>query len=383
MRDKTREEIVEQVMAEVKGMVKGLLERLMLEEREMYLKTHPTKGNGYYTRDLLTLHGPVEDLRVPRVRDGEFRPAILPERRRASLELSEAILCMYASGLSTRDIAKFLETVYGTLYSPQSISRLTQVVEEKVRAWRERPLSSEYYAIYLDGTFLSVRRGQAAKEPVYLALGILPDGRREVLGFWLFGAEGESAGNWEGVLKDLRRRGVEKVRIFITDDLPGLEEAIRKIFPDADWQLCVLHAVRDALNKARKKDREALAEDLRAVYRVEKEEEAKEALGRLRERWGLTYPKIVGRWEGRAYALLAFLRYPKPVRRYLYTTNQLERLAKEVKKRTKVVEVFCGEEAVEKLLYLVLCDLNEVLGTRRLRGFAEMLTGSYHADRTQ
>ncbi|MBC7109203.1 MAG: IS256 family transposase, partial [Methanomassiliicoccales archaeon] len=211
-----------------------------------------------------------------------------------------------------------------------------------------------------DGTFLSVRRGKTAKEPVYTALGIKPDGRREILGFWLFGAEGESAQNWEEVLKDLRRCGVRRVRIFITDDLPGLEEAIKKIFPEADWQLCVLHAVRDALNKARKADREALAADLKRVYRAETEEEARKALQKLWDHWGGIYPKIVERWENKAYALLAFLRYPKPIRRYLYTTNQLERLAKEVKRRTKVVEVFCGEEAVEKLLYLVLSHLDEV-----------------------
>ncbi|MBC7109094.1 MAG: transposase, partial [Methanomassiliicoccales archaeon] len=104
---------------------------------------------------------------------------------------------------------------------------------------------------------------------------------------------------------------------------------------------------------------------------------------KLRERWGVIYPKIVARWEAKAYALLAFLRHPKPIRRYLYTTNQLERLAKEVKRRMKVVEVFCGEEAVEKLLYLVLSHLNEAWGARRLRGFAEIETGSYHVDQTQ
>jgi transposase-like protein len=120
-----------------------------------------------------------------------------------------------------------------------------------------------------------------------------------------------------------------------------LEEAIKKIFPEADWQLCVLHAVRDALNKVRKRDRKALAEALKKIYRAESREEAEEALQNLRERWGTVYPKIVERWETKAYALLAFLRHPKPIRRYLYTTNLLERLAKEVKRRTKVVEVFC------------------------------------------
>ena len=172
--DKTREEIVKEVEERVKTMIKSLLETLMKEERELYLEEHPTKANGYYTRDLLTLAGPVEDLRVPRVREGDFHPKILPYRRRTSLELSEAILALYACGVSPRTIPRFLESVYGAFYSPQSISRLTQVVEEEVRAWRTRPLDEEYYAVFLDGTFLSLRRGGSAKEPVDLALGIGP-----------------------------------------------------------------------------------------------------------------------------------------------------------------------------------------------------------------
>lgn len=164
MRESTRREIVETLGEKVKELVKDLVEKLMLEERELYLKEHPTKGNSYYTRDLLTLFGPLEDLRVPRVREGDFHPKILPERRRTSIELSEAILALYASGVSTRAISRFLETVYGAFYSPQSISRHTSVVEEEVEAWRNRPLDEEYYTVYLDSTFLSIRRGKTAKE---------------------------------------------------------------------------------------------------------------------------------------------------------------------------------------------------------------------------
>jgi putative transposase len=213
-------------------------EAAMMEEREIYLGPHPTKANGFSPRGLLTLMGPVEDLKVPRVREGDFHPGILPYRKRASLELSENILALYAVGVSTRKISHFLERISGAFYSPQSISRLIQVTEEEGKAWRERPLSEEYYAVFLDVTFLSIRRGKTAKEPVYMVLGIKPDGRREILGFWLFGAEGESAGNWEEVLKDLKRRGVQRVRIFITDDLPRLEEAIKKIFPVVYQELC-------------------------------------------------------------------------------------------------------------------------------------------------
>ena len=155
------------------------------EEGEIYLENHPTKANGYYTRDLLTLVSPLKDLIVPRVRECNSLPWILPYRKRASLELSEIVLALYAVGVSTRKISHFLEGIYGAFYSPQSISRLIQVTAEEVNACRERPLSEEYYAVFLDGTFLSVRRGKTTKEPVYMALGIKPDGRREILGFCL------------------------------------------------------------------------------------------------------------------------------------------------------------------------------------------------------
>ena len=224
----------------------------------------------------------------------------------------------------------------------------TTTILGEVQAWRNRPLDEEYYVIYLDSTFVSIRRGKTAKEPVYVALGVKPDGRREILGFWVFGSEGETSRNWEQVLRELRERGVRKVRLFVTDDLPGIEEAIRRVFPGAEWQLCVLHAVRGSLAQVSKKDREELAQDLKAIYRAESRSKAEQALRALRERWGERYPKLV--WERKAEALLRFLDHPKELRPYLYTTNQLERLMKEVKRRTRVVGVFCGETAVEKLL---------------------------------
>lgn len=160
-------------------------------------RSTPSRPTGATPATSSPLRGPVEDLKVPRVREGEFHPKILPHRRRTSLELSEAILVLYAAGVNTRAISRFFEGIHGAFYSPRSISRLTQVVEEEIQSWRERPLAEEYYAVFLDGTFLAVRRGKTAKKPVYIALGgIKPNERREILGVWLFGAEGESARNW-------------------------------------------------------------------------------------------------------------------------------------------------------------------------------------------
>jgi transposase-like protein len=374
-----QQEILDSFQQLVKTLIKTLLEALMLEEREIYLEETEDYANGFYSRDLLTALGEVKGLRVPRVRKGSFRPVILPERRKAGLDLAEVVISLYASGVSTRKIFKVLENIYGAYYSPQSISRLIKVTEEEIKAWKERALSEEYFAVFLDGTLLSVRRNGVEKEPVYLALGIKFDGSREILGFWLFGSEGESAKNWEEILRELSRRGVKKVQLFITDDLPGIENAIKMVYPGSEWQLCVLHTVRNSLNKVRVKDRSLFAEDLKRIYRAETKEKAKEEILRLKERWGKIYPKVVKKWEDKAYALLTFLRYPKEIRQFIYTTNQLERLAKEIKRRIKVIEVFPDEGSVERLLYLLLKELNERLNSRKLRGFKEIESGNYHA----
>nr|WP_041430363.1 IS256 family transposase [Thermodesulfobacterium geofontis] len=159
------EEILNFFQQEVNNLIKNLLEKLMLEERRIYLEEIEDYANGFYTRDLLTKYGKVQNLKVPRVRNGGFRPAILPERRRAELDLTSAVITLYVF--------------------TSKISRLIKVTEDEVRSWKERALSEEYLAIFLDGTYLPIRRNEVAKEPVYLALGIKLDGRREILGFWV------------------------------------------------------------------------------------------------------------------------------------------------------------------------------------------------------
>jgi len=196
-----QQEILDSFQKLVNMLLKKFLEAIMLEEREIYLEETEDYANGFYTRDLLTKLGEVEGLRVPRVRKGGFRPAILPERRRAGLDLAEVVINLYAAGVSTRKISQFLEGIYGAYYSPQSISRLMKVAEEEVKAWKERALSEEYFAIFLDGTLLSIRRNGVEKEPVYLALGIRPDGSREILGFF----------------KRVKPARDKKVQLFITD----------------------------------------------------------------------------------------------------------------------------------------------------------------------
>ena len=367
-------EIIEFIEKEVKRIVKEMIENLALEERRMYLEEHSeTKGNGFYTRSLITRFGAVDDLRVPRVREGDFRPRVIPERKKASMDLGEVILSLFASGCSMRNISRFMETIYGAYYSPASISRLTDVTTQEIERWRNRSVKEEYFALYVDATFLHVRRGSVEKEPVYVVVGLNWDGTREVLGFWLFGSEGESSINWQEVFGELKSRGLKRVDLFVGDGLRGLEEAVFREFPGSKFQLCVLHAVKGSLKKVRKRDREAVAESLKTIYRASSKEEARQALINFKQKWSKIYPEVVKRWEENFNNLTTFMDYPEEIRKFIYTTNQLERLMKEIKRRTKVIEVFSGLEAVCKVVYLVLLHINEKYERKSLPGFREAI----------
>ncbi len=346
--------ILATIEQKVKEMVKEFIETLAVEERELFLEEHPeTKANGFYTRRLATKYGEIENLKVPRVREGSFKPRIIPERRKAFFDLGEITILMFASGASVRDVAKFLEMVYGIYYSPSSLSRLTEIAVKKIDSWRKRKLSGDYFAIYLDATYICVRRGEVDKEPVYVALGLKFDGTREILGFWLSGAEGESSLIWKEILRELKERGVKSVELFVADGLTGLREAIEMEFPGSKFQLCVLHTVRGSMKRVRRTDREAVAEDLKKIYRAKTKEKARKALQAFRHKWR-KYPEVAKKWEENFNALTTFMDYPEQIRPYIYTTNMLERLMKEVKRRVKVIEVFSTPESAYKIIYLVL-----------------------------
>jgi putative transposase len=214
-----------------------------------------------------------------------------------------------------------MNRLLGHRYSHETISAMTEEVLQAVEAFRRRPLPEEMAFVYLDGLYLKLlREGEGVvREVVYVALGVTPSGERQVLGYWLLPAE--SALGWEGVLGELWQRGLRRVLLFITDGLPGLPEAIRRVYPQAEWQRCVVHGVRWSLGQVRARDRTLLAEDLRRVYGAESRGEALEALEALREAWGSRYPGVVALWAGDSGAFLRFYGYPKVLWPYLRSTN--------------------------------------------------------------
>lgn len=305
---------------------------------------------------------------------GEFYPAILPGKGRAPVDLGDLILIMFQGGIDTRRIQQVIEAIYGTFYSHSSIAKLARVAEAEIEAWRMRPLEQAYFSVIIDAVFLSLRRGSYEKEPVYIAQGTDHEGRREILGFWVMGGEGESAHAWRQVFTELKERGGERIDMVVSDDLAGIEEASRSVFPSCDHQLCVVHAVRNARTRVRRSDRSEVLSGLKTIYRADDQEEAERALASSADAWKKRYPGLVKYWRENFSHLTVFPNYPEQVRPYIYTTNQLERINKEIKRRTKTIEVFSSEESLVSVLYLILKFENEKRQQRRLRGFNDLVS---------
>lgn len=247
--------LTDQLEQMLKSFVQEKLELIMREELENFLNVEnpdvPNSKNGYYQRSLDTRYGKIEKLSVPRDRQGEFQTQLFAPYQRRDGWLEEAIIKMYQSGMSTREVGKFIERMFGSSYSATTISNITEVAIEDIQAWQQRKLHQRYSVLYLDGMYIRLRRDTVANEVIYFVVGVTEDGYRELLSFYVGGQE--NALGWKEMLQDLYQRGLKEVLLGVFDGLPGLEEAFKSIYPKADVQRCVVHKVRNTLNRVRKK----------------------------------------------------------------------------------------------------------------------------------
>ncbi|UOE92053.1 IS256 family transposase [Alkalihalobacillus sp. LMS39] len=345
----------------VREFVKQKLELIMKEEMQQYFEVeHPelkNQKNGHYERSLDTKYGHITSLKVPRDRENHFQTKVFKPYQRYEQWLGESIIQMYQDGMSTREIGKFVENVLGDTYSPTTISNITDVLIEDVEAWQSRQLEKRYSVLFLDGTYINLRRDDVENEVVYIILGINENGVREILGFHVGGQE--SSTGWEQQLQKLRERGVEEVLLGVFDGLSGLEAAFKRVFPKADVQRCIVHKVRNSLSAVRKKDREEIAEDLKAIYNSKNKEMAHEEFKNFSTKWSKRYPKVIKSWKEDLPVLLTFYKYPTILHRKIYCTNMIERFMGEIKRRTRKIVTFPNERAVEKVIYLRCISFNE------------------------
>lgn len=352
----------EEVQASCLSFKKALIERAMGGEVTHHLGYRPGEArpegqdnhrNGTTGKTILTDDGPVR-IEVPRDRDGSYEPILIPKHERRFTGFDDKIIAMYARGMTVREIQGLLAEQYGTEVSAQFISTVTDAVLEEVRAWQSRPLEPMYPVIFFDALRVKIRdEGVVCNQAVYLALGVLPDGRRDVLGMWIEQTEG--AKFWLRVFNDLKTRGVNDVLIAVVDGLKGLAEAIEVVFPATTIQTCIVHLIRNSLQYTSWRDRKAVAAALKSIYTAATAEAAAAALQAFAASpWGRKYPTIAPSWRRAWQQVIPFFAFPPPIRRVIYTTNAIESLHMQLRKITKTRGHFPSPEAALKLLWLAL-----------------------------
>ncbi|PEB54350.1 IS256 family transposase [Bacillus pseudomycoides] len=321
--------------------------------------------NGSYSRTLHTEYGDL-NLQIPRDRNGEFKQQTVAPYQRSNDTLEATVIHLFQKGITITEIAHLIEKMYGHHYTPQTISNMTKAVSEQVEAFNQRPLHTRYVCVYLDATYIAVRRETVSKEAVYIAVGICEDGSKEVLAYTI--APTESTYNWQELLEELKERGVEDVLLFISDGLKSMADAILSVFPKAKYQTCLVHVARNLSHKVRVEDRQEVCDDFKNVYKADCLESGQEALDAFCSKWQKSYPKVVKSLKENQH-LLTFYSFPKDIWRSIYSTNLIESFNKQIKKYTKRKEQFPNEEAMERFLVSQFEDYNQRYATRCHIGF--------------
>ena len=337
--------------------------------------------NGHSGKTLRTSFGDVQ-VSVPRDRRGEFEPQLLKKNQTSiSQDIEEKILSMYAKGMTTSDIEAHIRDIYGVEVSDTTVSRMTDKILPIAKEWRQRPLESVYAVVFPDAIHYHVRsEGQIVKKAVYIAIGIDPEGKKDVLGMWV--GENESAKFWATVLNGLKNRGVEDIFIACTDHLTGFSAAIEGVFPKTEIQNCIIHQLRNSSKYVSYKDLKTLMADLKAVYAAVDEAAALDAPDAFSQRWDKKYPKISQSWRDNRPNLSTYFKYPQEVRRLIYTTNAIEGFNRQLRKVTKSKSVFPTDDSLLKMLYPAMVDITKKwVGRRQDWGVIHAQMSIYFADR--
>jgi transposase-like protein len=361
------------VEARVREGVKAVLEEVLEEEMAEHLKagyreltpTRRGERNGHYTRNLLTPAGKIERLEVPRDREGEFVSEVFERYKRMTGDVEEAVLEMYLSGISVRKIAGVTEALSRVKVGKDAVSRIARRLEEEQREWRERSLEEKSYPyLYLDATYLKVRWGARVTSMTLLAcVGVDEEGFREVLAVEVAGTEKGVA--YASLLRGLVDRGLSGVRLVVSDDHEGIKAAVFGELPGAEWQRCAVHFQRNVLSHVPAASMAEVAEDLSAIFKVRRRKTAEALAEEFVSLYGKSYPKAVSVFEAGIEDTLTYLRYPGSHHARIRSTNMLERLFKEVKRRTRVVGVFPNETSAATLATEIALRSSEEWALRR------------------
>ena len=349
------------IMAAMKEMFRDVIQQVMeveLDEelgRERCQRSEDEEGpknyrNGYSQKKVKTQLGEI-DIKVPRDRNGSFEPKIIGKYSRNADGMEDKILALYACGMSQRDIAEQIKSLYDVEISPELVSKISEKIMPEVTAWQNRPLEKVYPFIFMDAIHYKVKEDHRyVTKAAYVVLGITMDGRKDILGVWI--GENESSKFWLNVLNDLKSRGVLDVYLFCTDGLCGMMQAITAVYPKSRLQRCIVHQIRSSTRYVSYKDIKQVAADLKKIYAAVTLDEAEENLRAFAEKWHNQYPSCVKSWEENWEVLSTFFEYPTDIRKIIYTTNIIEGLNRQFRQITKNKPSFTNDDSLRRMLYL-------------------------------
>lgn len=349
----------------MKALLKETLQEVLEGEMTEFLGAAPgerTEGRngyraGYYSRNWVTRIGKIE-LRVPRDRSGEFSTALFDRYQRSEKALVGALAEMYVQGVSTRKVKAITEELCGHSFSASTISQINKGLDESLARFAARPLDEDYPYLILDARYEKVRdAGVISHRAVLMAIGINWEGQRQVLAVDL--ANRESQSSWKDFLIRLKARGLSGVEFVVSDDHPGLKRAIREVLTEAGWQRCYVHFLRNALDYLPRRADDDCLQELRWLYDRRDIQEAHRDLAAWIAKWQGKYPKLVDWVESNIAETLTFYRLPRAHHKHMKSTNMLERLNEEIKRRTRVVRIFPNAESCLRLVRALCVETHE------------------------
>jgi putative transposase len=349
---------------EIRHATRLVMEEIMREELSGFLGakwgecTPERKGyrNGFYTRDLMTTSGPIEDLNVPRDRAGEFHTQAFEQYRRYEPQVAEGLTQMFVAGTSTHKVGDVAQKLMGVAPSASAVSRLNQTLTQQFEAWRERGLQPHWRVVYLDGIHFKIRHGDKCDTSIILTvLGVDLEGKKEVLAVRTCAEEDKEG--WLSVLQDMRRRGATQVDLFVTDGHDGLLAAVGELFSATPRQRCLVHKQRNIMSAIPRREREEIQAELTGIWKQEKKEEALTNLNAFKAKYAQRYPEAVRSLMEDEEHLLTFYAFPESMHRHIQTTNAIEGFFSNVRQRTDQMDAFTTEMSCLTIVWAVMQDI--------------------------
>ncbi|ASX28440.1 transposase [Rickettsia sp. MEAM1 (Bemisia tabaci)] len=349
------------------GIKKQIVNKILEKEMESHIgyekhskneKYSDNRRNGNYEKTLIDPEGRKLTVEVPRDRDGEFEPQLIPKGVSKFEGFDDKVISLYARGMTIREIQGHLEELYATKVSSELISKVTDGILEEVTAWQNRALDNVYPIMYLDCIHVKARDNHVIiNKAVYLAIGVNMEGKKELLGIWI--GKNEGCKFWMQVVTELKNRGVAQIYVACVDGLKGFPEAINSIFPKTIVQLCIVHMVRNSVKYVSYKDLKAVTADLKAVYSAINEAEGLRELQNFAKKWDEKYPVIFDIWQRNWSGIAPFFSFPEDIRKAIYTTNAIESTNRQIRKIIKNKGVFPDDKSIQKIIFLALTNASK------------------------